>query len=103
MGADAEVFVFDYDTYTREVTPAFRELLLTGRIPDWLNPAITRRELDLLNGKPTDLLRYCTYFNPDFAWLGTYDEKDMFHLDWQQRACKSSECPERYHCPFHKN
>src|SRR5262249_2381867 len=35
--------------------------------------------------------------------IATYDEEDLFHLDWQQRACKSEECPERNHCPFHQH
>lgn len=101
MGSDAEVFVFDYDAYSREVAPAFRELLLTGQSPDWLSPAFNRRKIKAEIGKATDILRFCTYFDKDFSWIGSYNDEDLYDLDWKQRACKSEKCPERGYCPFH--
>jgi hypothetical protein len=101
MGSDAAVFVFDYDAYMHEVAPAFRQLLLTGQVPKWLYPAIKRREIKLQRGQATDILRYCTYFDKDFSWVGSYDDKDNYDLEWKRRACKSEVCPEQDHCPFH--
>jgi len=103
MGSDAEVFIFDHDAYVREVVPAFLELLLTGQAPDWLRPIIKSRDIRIENLKSTDILRHCTYLNKDFSWRGPYDEKDIYGLKWDQRACKSEVCPELDHCAFHQN
>ncbi len=103
MGTDAEIFIFDYEAYTSEVVPAFQELLLTGRTSEWLHPIIDSREIRIENLKRTDILRYCTYLNNDFSWCGPYDEKDNSGFKWEERACESEVCPERDHCPFHKN
>jgi hypothetical protein len=103
MGTDAEILVFDYDVYTSEVVPAFREALLTGAFPEWLDRALKKREIKLQHKHTTDILRHCTYFDRDFSWIGPYDEKDIYESDWPQRACKSDACPERDHCPFHLN
>jgi len=103
MGSDAEVFIFDHDAYTREVVPAFQELLLISQAPDWLRPIINSRDIWIENLKRTDILRYCTYLNKDFSWRGPYDGKDIYGFKWNQRACESEVCPERGHCPFHQN
>lgn len=103
MGSDAEIFIFDYETYTSEVVPAFQELLLTGLSSEWLHPIIDSREIRIENVKRTDILRYCTYLNKDFSWCGPYDEKDIYGSKWEERACESEVCPERDQCPFHKN
>ena len=102
MGTDAEVFVFDYDAYITEVVPAFHKLLLTGHPPDWLYPIIKKRDIQFENLEKTDLLRHCTYLGYDFSWRGPYDGRDIYDLQWDQRSCKSEDCPERGHCPFHQ-
>jgi hypothetical protein len=63
MGADAEVFIFDYQAYNNEVVPAFRELLLSGQMPEWLQRLIEAREMQPERWRGTDLLRYCTYLD----------------------------------------
>ena len=103
MGADADVFIFDYETYTREVAPTFRQILLTDQVPEWLYPVVEKRNIELRYGRPTDISRHCTYFDKAFSWVGPYDGADTYEFDWKQRACKSIECAERGHCPFHVN
>ena len=79
MGADAEVFIFDYQAYNNEVVPAFRELLLNGQMPEWLGRLIEVREMQPERWRGTDLLRYCTYLEKDFSWIGSYDDRDYYH------------------------
>jgi hypothetical protein len=103
MGSDAEVFVFNYEKYIREVVPAFHEVLRTGQIPEWLQPVLKSRNIHDWSPPRTDLLRYCTYLAEDLSWDGRYEDDRSCDVSWQQRACKSDECPERGHCPFHRS
>jgi hypothetical protein len=104
MGADADIFVFDHTSYVESVVPSFRHLLLTTQPESWLrdiaqNPALY---IELKLDHPTDLVGYCTYLSPyDLSWNGAY-EGSRLDWDWQTRACQSTECPERFHCPFHR-
>ncbi len=102
MGSDAEVFIFDYEAYTREVVPAFYEILLTRQIPEWLHPALKARRINPANLLRVDLLQHCTYLAEDLAWDGPYEDRHFYETPWQQRVCKSEDCPERNHCPFHQ-
>ncbi len=43
MGADAEVFVFDYERYSTEVVPSIRRLLLDGMDSVILSPSMRPR------------------------------------------------------------
>src|SRR5882672_10628641 len=103
MGTDAEVFVFDHQAYIGEVVPAFVELLRDGRIVDWVRPFLERREIRPEHWDRTDLARLCTYLLPDLSWRGPYDLSDTYGLKWDERSCKSEDCPEREHCPFHRS
>lgn len=102
MGSDAEVFVFDHDLYVREVVPGFLELLLSGRLPVWLRPALQKREIEFERWKKADIARFCTYLEQDLSWRGPYNLAYTYDLGWDQRSCKSQECPERDRCPFHE-
>lgn len=101
MGADARVYIFDYEAYTREVVPLFLDLLKTGTPPDWLLPFIQyrRKEMNLPSG--TDLWRNCDYLDPDLSWRGNYNLEPVTYWGWEQRGCQSTTCPERGHCPLH--
>lgn len=101
MGVTASLFIFDYDEYTREVVPLFLELLLTGKLPGWLQPFMQyrRREMNLPSG--TDLWRNCDYLEPDLAWRGNYDLEPVSDWGWERRACQSASCLERRQCPLH--
>lgn len=103
MGSDAEVFVFDHNAYMTEVVPALMELLLAGRAADWLNPLLKKREIRPELWKKTDIARFCKYLERDFSWRGPYDLAYTYDLKWDQRSCKSEDCPERERCPFHQS
>lgn len=101
MGANAEVFVFDHETYIAKVLPAFLKLLRDGEVVDWLQQFVKRREMRPELWDKTDLARFCTYLERDFSWRGPYDLTYTYALPWEQRSCTSDDCPEREHCPFH--
>lgn len=101
MGADSEVYIFDFSAY-QELLPAFHQILLTGQVPEWLHPFITRFHVKTAGWQPVDLMRNCTYLGTDFSWAGPYDNRNLFESDWDQRSCKSKECPEIGRCPFHQ-
>src|SRR5215204_1013379 len=84
MGSDAEVFVFDYDAYLREVVPAFLKFLKNSTFDDWLQPSVKRRELKpwLLDN---DLAGYLTALNPDFSWAAHHDLTDTYSKNWEER------------------
>lgn len=103
MGANAEVFVFEHETYITKVLPAFLKLLRDGHVCDWLRPFVERRQMQPELWDRTDLKRFCTYLERDFSWRGPYDLSDTYGLKWDERSCKSEDCPEREHCPFHRS
>jgi hypothetical protein len=102
VGSDAEVFIFDHNSYITKVVPTFHRLLLGSRPPDWLYSILRRREIKFEDWKKTDIVRFCTYLGPDFSWGGPYDLKYIHDIQWDQRSCRSEDCPERLHCPFHR-
>ena len=55
MGSDAEVFLFDYDAYLREVVSTFLELLKDRPLDDSLQAFVKRRELKPLLWDKADL------------------------------------------------
>ena len=75
--------------------------MLSGRGPEWLQPFIERLDFPTTPWQPVDLQRHCTYLGADLSWSGSYDDTDLFAADWDQRSCKSKECPEIDRCPFH--
>jgi hypothetical protein len=103
MGADAKVFVFDFKAYQEGILPAFHQLMVSRQTPEWLRPLISRLDLPATSWQPVDLLRHCTYLGADLSWSGPCDDTDLFAAGWDQRSCKSKECPENDHCPFHLN
>lgn len=85
MGSDAEVFLFDYDAYLRDVVPTFRELLNERPLDDSLQAFVKRRELKPLLWDKTDLVRFLTALNSDFSWAGQYDLKYTYDKNWEER------------------
>jgi hypothetical protein len=114
MGADAEVFLFDYQRYRDEVVPALLELLGTGRAPTWLAEFIERCDehevygrdwtgilIPYLRAHPTDVARYCTHLTADLSYRGS----EWIRRGWGEQTyspCRSAECPERGGCPMHE-
>ncbi len=120
MGSDAHAYVFDYDRYVTDVIPVAKRLLLMGELaPRWAR--MVRQVLDayelegytegtiasLTDGSGLDLDRYCTYLDTD---LGLRDSRpDCYRAakqqgqtyNWEERACRSMDCPMRHICRFH--
>jgi len=110
MGADAEIFVFDYERYRSEVVPALVQLLLAGEPEPWLGEVfqaatpngeygydvIWPRLATQLADQPTDLVRHCTWLGDDLRYHEA-EPRDPLML-----TCPSSICPERRRCVFHQ-
>jgi hypothetical protein len=91
MGSDAEVFIFDYDAYRREVVPAFVDVFRQGHVAKWLEPFLKRRELNPALWNRNDLSRYADSLDPDLSWRGPYDLEWTYDDDWQHRWSTSNE------------
>ncbi|MFG3700934.1 hypothetical protein ACGF5C_23930 [Micromonospora sp. NPDC047620] len=114
MGADAEIFVFDYGRYRSDVVPALLELLRTGEVVPWLDDVFRAatpmdgqgydvlwpRLASQLRERPTDLARYCTWLGPDLRYVG---EDRVNRATREQLTCPSLTCPERVRCPFRQD
>lgn len=94
MGSDAEVFLFDYESYVTAVVPAFLDLLREGRVADWLDPLVKRRELKPFFWDKDELARLCAGLQPDLSWVGPYDLKWTYDQDWEQRWTSSMQASE---------
>ncbi len=103
VGADAEIFVFDYERYRGEVVPALVELLRTGEAVPWLAevfqsaPPLGEHGYDVqwprlaaeLRERPTDLARFCTWLGNDLRYLGA---APVDRISGTQLACPSRVC-----------
>jgi hypothetical protein len=85
MGTDAEVFIFDYETYIVEVVPSFVDTFRTGRVATWLQPFVKERQLDPELWDRTELARFISALNPDLSWQGPYDLESVYYFDWRKR------------------
>ena len=94
MGSDAEVFLFDYEAYVSAVVPAFLDLFREGRVADWLDPLVKRRELKPLLWDKDELARLGAGLQPDLSWIGPYDLKWTYDQDWDQRWTTSMHASE---------
>ena len=94
MGSDAEVFLFDYESYVTAVVPDFLELLREGKVADWLDPFVKRRELKPWLWDRDELARLCAGLQPDLSWTGPYDLTWTYSQDWQQRWSSSMQASE---------
>lgn len=99
MGSDAEVFIFDYDAYLKEVVPTFLEFLEDSPLDDWLQPFVKRRELKPWLWDKRDLARYLTVLNPDFSWAARYDLSDTYSRNWEERWSDFVDATSRNHSP----
>ncbi|WP_213011463.1 hypothetical protein [Paractinoplanes toevensis] len=127
MGADAEIFVFDYERYRGEVVPALTALLRTGSPATWLADLFTRaahaavavensrpadhagddgydlvwpRLAGRFRSEPVDLVRHCTWLGSDLRYAGpTRVDRSV----GKRVRCGSLACPERPRCPFHRD
>lgn len=109
MGSDAEVYLFDYLRYRDEVVPALHQLLrgtvvpllhnLIERFPDWWDLPDEQFRTHV-RYYPTELIGICSYLTRDFAFIGSVEDKDCW-VGWEKRACSSTSCPQRQHCPLH--
>ena len=85
MGSDAEVFIFDYDTYLSEVVPAFVDLCRDATVAEWLQPFLIRREMKPELWDRAELARLVDSLNRDFSWPGRYDLEWTYDDDWRKR------------------
>ncbi|MET3428808.1 hypothetical protein BJ973_008020 [Actinoplanes tereljensis] len=110
MGADAEIFVFDYERYRGEVVPVLTALLRTGLPASWLADLFTRAEhgydqawprlADRYRAEPVDLARHCTWLGSDLRYAGpTRVDRSV----GKRVRCDAPSCPERTRCPFHRD
>jgi hypothetical protein len=110
MGSDAFVYVFDHARFVSEVVPAILALLRTGELRPILGALIPWHLPWLGEGEGTwgdwgpfggaDLARDCTYLRAtELAFEGPV--ADSWWDGWEERACRSSECPSGTRCPYH--
>jgi hypothetical protein len=101
VGADAEIFVFDYERYRWEIVPALLSLLRTGSPVPWLAEVLRDEPPDgygwtemaaRFAARPTDLAAYCDWLGDDLRYGGDGPV-----------VCPSVACPERDDCPFHRS
>ena len=102
VGSDAEIDIFDYDRFTSEIVPAFRRLLEEGDVAPWFEDVYRVWEPNDRPWPTIDLKRHCTYLGDDLR-CRIVPPLDAEWDDWSQRACSSTECPERGQCPFHRD
>jgi hypothetical protein len=95
MGTDAEVFQFDYQSYVSAVVPVFIDLLRNGRVSDWLQPLLERRQMRSSVWDKTDLARFLPLLRSDLSWDGPYDLEWTYDYDWRRRCSFAAESPER--------
>lgn len=112
MGADARLFVFDYELYRTIVVPAFLRILRDGSVDGWILNLYQAHMDELgLEGQVVsestvwgsiDLLRHCVYLDEDF---GVRDRMglmgSLYDFGWEGRSCASEDCLGRTTCPFH--
>lgn len=91
MGSNAEVFIFDHETYLREVVPTFIGLFRENQVADWLRPFLKRRQLDPQLWDSGELARFGDSLNPDLSCRGPYDLKETYDNNWKQRWSASNE------------
>jgi hypothetical protein len=94
MGSDAEVFVFDYQNYTKAVVPAFLELFREGKVAHWLQPFIKNRDLRPWLWNRNDLAQLCSILQPDLSWIGPYDLNWTYDEEWEHRWTSSFDASE---------
>ncbi|MCO8276857.1 hypothetical protein M1L60_40385 [Actinoplanes sp. TRM 88003] len=80
MGADAEIYVFDYDRYRAEVVPRLLEVVGGAGPTPWFEGVCRRlgehfedewRDLvEELRERPADWSRHCTFLGDDLRHLG---------------------------------
>ena len=112
MGADARLFLFDYERYRSEISPAFLRLIRDSSVETWLlelhqrhtdglgiHECLARHSVSLA---PIDILKHCTYLDPDLAVRTVpSDSQSLYDCGWEARACPSADCSVREQCPFH--
>jgi len=112
MGADARLFLFDYELYQGDVLPAFLRLIGDGSADDWMlelhrmhtdgvsfNECLAHHSATLA---PVEILKYCTYLDSDLAVRKIVSEPhNLYDCGWETRACRSGDCVVRERCPFH--
>ncbi|MER7891363.1 hypothetical protein ABTX15_16200 [Micromonospora sp. NPDC094482] len=112
MGADAEIFLFDYERYRDKVVPALTELLRTGTVVPWLGDVFESatpmgeygydvtwpRLAAQLRERPVDLARHRTWLGSDLRYIGEQrPDRSLGH----QRSCPSAGRPEGEWCRLH--
>ena len=111
MGADARLFVFDYELYRDFILPTFVQLMCDGTMDNWLRDLLSASEEELHDEParmpsgfvPADFWEHCTHLNSEFAVTKVFaNEKEDYDGRWETRACQHSVCPLRDSCPFHR-
>jgi hypothetical protein len=111
MGADARLFVFDYELYRTTIVPVFLHLMRDRTAGNLLLKLIEayRHDLDFPEGlghllderPPLDLAAHCTYLDSELAITRIFTRpKGDYAGSWEARACRCTSCPARKSCPF---
>lgn len=111
MGADARLFIFDFNVYRNQVAPAFSRLMLSGEMEPWLLQLLQSHaeevsfKLETIPSTgfvPVDFSESCTHLDAEFAVRNiSHNSKAAYNGSWEARACRSLECHLRLACPFH--
>jgi hypothetical protein len=112
MGADAKLFLFDYELYRESVVPAFNRLMCEGSMDQWLlgllethedEPGFRERVAASKGFVPSRFWDCCAYFDSEFGLTKTFaGPEGDYNGSWEARACRDSDCPLRDTCPFHE-
>jgi hypothetical protein len=116
VGADASVYVFDYDRYRRTVVPGLTGLIGGAGPTPWFDGLCERRGdgferewrqlAAALRQRPTDLARHCTWLGGDLRHPGrsptARDGWEGRRGRWDLVRCASGTCPERSRCLLHE-
>jgi hypothetical protein len=108
MGADANLFLFDFGTYREVVVPAFRRLMCDGAMEDWLRELLLAHDeehnfrLGSTGFVPVGFSECCTYLDHELAVTKVFSKTDNdYDGSWETRACRHPVCSVRDSCPFH--
>ncbi len=112
MGADARLYVFDYELYRNLVVPTFARLMFGGPVDTWLLDVLRSDEVESLFGEPNSTLvgfapqgfwESCTYLDAELAVTKTFQNPDgEYPGPWEARACQNRSCSIRDQCPLHR-
>jgi hypothetical protein len=119
MGSDAELYLFDIDSFQNHVAPGFHKLLKGQILPHWLTHLIGHSVFQELDGvvekfrkSPANLEEYCSYLSYDLGCIdpGRFNPnlgrkpREVCRLQYNSptaRKCAETNCLANRECPFY--